>query len=33
VTSYRRALTEYYQATGQLLEAHDVELVDPLSAD
>jgi outer membrane protein len=32
IAFYRRALVDYHRATGTLLEASDVELVDPLAA-
>jgi outer membrane protein TolC len=33
IAGYRRALAEYYRATGRLLEAEGVELDDPLRVD
>jgi outer membrane protein len=33
VAGFRRALAEYYRATGRLLEAEGVELEDPLGVD
>jgi outer membrane protein len=33
VANYRRALAEYWRATGRLLEAEDVELIDPLHVE